>query len=412
MSRFARLAAVLFLVVHAPGAPAQTAPDAARATLEALRKELAVAPRHGGLMYRLARAHAQLADGRSAMAWLKRAASTGLDLDLEDGAFDSLRHLVPFQSFRQAQRKAHPVVARSAVAFRIPGKDLIPEGIAHDTVDGAFYVGSLNLRKIVRIDRNGAVSDFASSAPDVRFPVLGLRVDPARRRLWALSWAGDGAGKESGTSAALVYDLASGKLLRRIELGNESGKHGFNDLVLDAAGGAFVTDSPSGAIHRIAADGATVVEPFVPRGTFDYPNGIALSGDGTRLFVADFATGISTVDVASRTIRPLPCPTGISPFGLDGLYLHGATLIGVQNGAGRERIVQYVLAPSLDRIVTMRVLESRNPRFAIPTTGVVVGDALYFLANSRLDALGPDGALRRDATLEDPIVLKLTVPRP
>lgn len=412
MSRFARRAAVLLLLLRAPAAPAQTAPDAARASLEALRKEHAVAPRHGGVMYGMARAHAQLAEGRSAMEWLKRAAATGLDLDLEDGAFDSLRHLVPFQAFRNTQRKAHPAVSRSAVAFRIPEKELIPEGIAHDPADGAFYVGSLNLRKIVRIDRKGAVTDFAPTAPDVRFPVLGLRVDPARRRLWALTWAGDAFGARSGTSAALVYDLASGKLLRRIDLGNESGKHGFNDLVLDDSGGAYVTDSAAGAIHRIAPEGSTVIEPFVPRGTFDYPNGIALSADGRRLFVADFATGISTVDVATRAVRSMAYPASVSPFGIDGLYLHGTSLIGVQNGAGRDRIVQYALAPSPERIVGMRVLEGGNPRFAIPTTGVVAGNAFHYIANSRLDALGPDGTLRKDATPEEPIVLKLVVPRP
>ena len=63
----------------------------------------------------------------------------------------------------------------------------------------------------------------------------------------------------------------------------------------------------------------------------------------------------------------------MSPHGIDGLYADASGLLAVQNGAGRERIVRYRLAPAGDRIEGVDVLESRNPLFRIPTTGVVAG---------------------------------------
>ena len=57
------------------------------------------------------------------------------------------------------------------------------------------------------------------------------------------------------------------------------------------------------------------------------------------------------------------------------------------------------------------MLESRNPLFAIPTTGVIVGSDFYYIANSRLDQLSPDGRLRPNARLEPVVVLKAPLGR-
>jgi hypothetical protein len=41
----------------------------------------------------------------------------------------------------------------------------------------------------------------------------------------------------------------------------------------------------------------------------------------------------------------------------------------------------------------------------VPTTGVVVGDELYFVANTELDALNPEGGLK--GTPKEPVILKV-----
>jgi hypothetical protein len=125
--------------------------------------------------------------------------------------------------------------------------------------------------------------------------------------------------------------------------------------------------------------------------------------------VADFARGISIVDPATGQTRALPHPDNVSLHGIDGLYVHSSGLVGVQNGAGTERIVRYRLDETGTKVVELDVLESRNPLFAIPTTGVVVGSVLYYIANSLVDQLGPDGRLKSKARLEPPVVLKVSL---
>ncbi len=46
----------------------------------------------------------------------------------------------------------------------------------------------------------------------------------------------------------------------------------------------------------------------------------------------------------------------------------------------------------------------------IPTTAAATPDGLYLLANSLLDALGDDNALRPGRELSEPLVVKVPLP--
>src|SRR5262249_39919431 len=165
----------------------------------------------------------------------------------------------------------------------------------------------------------------------------------------------------------------------------EGGKHLFNDLALSNGGDVYLTDSEEGSVYRLRPGGDSV-ERLLPAASFVYPNGIALSDEGRMLYIAH-ATGIAVPHPSTGTLFPLSAPDGVSLAGIDGLSFWRGALIGVQNGMRPHRVVLFTLAPSLDRVVSARVLERGNPLFDIPTTGAVAGDAYYFMANTQLRAL-------------------------
>lgn len=401
-----RLAPVAFAaVLTAPptiGSPLAAEEGADR--VKRLEAALRAAPGHGGLLFQLARERALQDDAAGALLYLDQAIATGLDLDIEsEPAFIPLRHRRELMALLDRALDQRVVARNSVEAFRVKERDLIPEGLAQDSTTGDFFLGSLLKKKIVRVGADGRAHDFTSAGQDGLCQVLGLKVDSKRRLLWAMTAAGKAEGAREGWSAAYVYELGSGQLARRYPM--TEGKHLFNDLALARDGGAFITDSEAGAVWRIEP-GRDAPVPLVGAGGLDYPNGIALSGDERRLYVADFAHGISIVDPATGRVRPLPHPPGVSPHGIDGLYWHESGLIGVQNGAGTERIVRYRLSGDGERVLGLDVLESRNPLFAIPTTGAIAGSAFYYIANSRLDQLSPEGRLRPGARLEDVVVLR------
>jgi len=162
-----------------------------------------------------------------------------------DSDFDSIRKTAEFQEIaRQIEDKIRPL-NNSHVAYTIPEKDLIPEGMAYDPVEQAFYISSLHKSKIIKIDKQKRISDFVESRQDGLVSVLGMKVDAERRILWAVS--SYGFYKASiprellGTTGVFKYDLQSNRLLKKYLLPPEEG-HYLNDLTISPRGDVYVTD--------------------------------------------------------------------------------------------------------------------------------------------------------------------------
>jgi hypothetical protein len=93
---------------------------------------------------------------------------------------------------------------------------------------------------------------------------------------------------------------------------------------------------------------------------------------------------------------------------LDGLYFHDGALVGIQNpDLHPARVMRYILNGGLDTIVKAEVLETYNPLFDVPTTGTLVGDSLYFMANTQLEKRRPDNSMPPASELQDIRILKL-----
>lgn len=377
--------------------------------VQQIERMLGASPDHGGLWIAMAAAQAKAGNKAEALKWLEKAVERGLDFDLpEDPALAAFRETPELKALMARAAAGRRTVSRSRVAFRIPERDLVPEGIAFDPETGSFFVGSIYKRKIVRVDKAGKASDFTASRQDGLREVLGMRVDPAARTLWACSSAGAAAGEQDGLSSLFRYDLKTGKLLGRYDLPGRPRL--CNDIAVGKDGEVFLTDSKGGMVHRLKP-GAASLEALVGPGTFIYPNGITISPDFKTLFVADFSKGISIVDVATGQARPLPHPERVHVAGVDGLYLDGGSLVAVQNSAGTERIVRFRLNAALDAIESEETLESRNPLFKIPTTGVLANGSLVYIANSQLRAVDEKGGLKPDANLQEIVILEVPLGR-
>lgn len=303
---------------------------------------------------------------------------------------------------------------RSRVAFRIADRELIPEGIAYDPHARIFYVGSTYRRKIVSVDRKGAVRDFTSEAQEGLLGVVGMKVDAERRLLWAVStnagggMPGKGLDRDClGCSAVFKYDLGKGRLIKKYVLGNKPNVHFLNDLTINSRGDAFITDTVTGDIYLISR-GKDELELFVNLGQQAFPNGIDLSGDEKHLFVAA-AGGIRVVDLRDKKSRTLELPDGVSPVVIDGLYFYKGGLIAVQPFADRRKVVRYHLDEEANAVSRVEVIESEHPLFNQPTTGVIVGKDFYYIANSQLQLFRsihkPDGAYDKGRLL-DVVVLR------
>lgn len=303
---------------------------------------------------------------------------------------------------------------RTTIAFTLREKDLIPEGIAADPATGRLFVGSIEKRKIVVLSPEGKEKTFVPSGAAGLGPVIGLRVESASGRLWAVS---EPAGRPKSDPATLhgvyAFALSDGSLAAKIELPRKLHRgHSLNDLCLDAAGTLYVTDSEAGAIYRAAPGEKKLTE--LPISPADAPklqgaNGIACTLNGARLYVAA-AKGIAVVHPQSGTATFLGSPSAPPETlgGWDGLYFEAPDrLIGIQNGyPGKERVLRATLGPAGLAATRIETLLAGDPSFEIPTTGAILNGAFYLIANSQVASYDTVGNLDR-RKLKRPVILRL-----
>ena len=294
-------------------------------------------------------------------------------------------------------RPAAPVAQGPRDAWVFPENDLLLESVAHDPTSGSFYVSSVHQRKIYRVDASGARHDFLAADDGV----FGLKVDSQRGVLWATTAAlpqmRDFRPELLGRSQLLRIALATGAVDRRWEL---PGEHSFGDLALDAGGHPWFSDSKGGGIYRLGDKDE--LEEMVAPGRFRSPQGIAFTPDGNRAYIADYPTGLYVLDMGKEP-RPLGHPDDIPVRGIDGLILHKGALIAVLNGITPHRLVRLSLDAAGEAIVGAASLDV-GEHVVEPTTGVVVGERLYYVSTSQWTSFDRDGKLRAAAFLTPAVV--------
>ncbi|MFQ5599800.1 MAG: SMP-30/gluconolactonase/LRE family protein [Candidatus Krumholzibacteriia bacterium] len=383
--------------------------------LDLLEQTAELAPGHPAVMYALARVEARLGRAERALRWLEKAANVGASFEAHtDSAFVPLRGTDAFETILKTLEANRTPRGYSTVAFTIPEKDLIPEGIAYDPRSETLFVSSTYKRKIVAIDVQGRIRNFTEEKQDGLWGVVGMEVDRERGVLWANSCnAGtvmplvDFDAASEWSAAVHEYDVRTGKLLQRHVLPNEPHEHFLNDLTVSSGGDVYITDSRYGAVFVIRAD-VDELELFYKPERLAFPNGIALSPDERQVFVAH-AGGILSIDVETRDPFPVAHPEDVTVNGIDGLATWENSLIAHQPSLGR--VVRFFLSEGQDRIVRAEVLEAHNPHFDGPTTGAVAGDRYFYIANSQLRRFDENGDIFPVDQLDEVVILKLDLKR-
>lgn len=342
---------------------------------------------------------------------LQSIADIGFDFTLEsDTTFAPLWKQSKFKSVVAKAKQQSKLVA-SNYAFSLKEKDLIPEGITYDPRQQKFYVSSIYKRKIVGINSDGTSFDFTGEAENGLYSTLGMKVDAARNHLWVTGVMNTPRAKmmnadDFGKAAVYQYDLGTRSLIKRYVL-NDTLHHLFNDLVM-LNGSVYITDSETETIYHIDKTTGEFT-PFFRWEWMFYPNGITASPDFRYLFVAHWA-GISRISIADTQMVLLQTKLPTTLTGIDGMYFYQNSLIAVQNGAGpQSRIIKFELNKSMDAVVKATVLESQNPLYNIPTTGTIVDDEFYFIANSQLQNFDSSGAIFPEAKMQPTYILKLNL---
>ncbi|HEV3409442.1 MAG TPA: hypothetical protein VG095_04055 [Chthoniobacterales bacterium] len=362
---------------------------------------LKLTPDNPDFLISVSRANAGLGRKDEALRLLNEAVQRGAGLEPE--RFPEYQAVKEEERFLQIAKRAKANMAplpRAETFALLPASS---EGIAYDPVSRRLFTGPEG--EIVQIDEAGKVSSFVKG--NGLRQVLGIKVDPERRLLWAVSGRFPDVAPgptpppaDVGTGGLHVYHLDRAERVGAYEIDERPKLHGLNDIALARDGTVYVTDSTQGAIYRLPA-GASQLELWLQDRAMTLPNGLVLSPDDKRLYIAH-VEGLSMIDTGSRERKLLTLPANTAAHNMDGLAWYKGSLLGVHASPYFRRIVRIHLADNGTAIDKVTVVNARTPDYH-QTTAAVAGDKLYVVGGSPL----PDLYGGRPATEPKPQILQI-----
>lgn len=362
------------------------------------------------IMEAAAKVYAEGGNTNDALAALNAFADMGQADDAllsgENKIFSALEKAPQYQSILNRFKENKTAISLGESVFALSDPGLLAEDIDYDPKSQTFLITSVLEKKIVRVSRDGAVKDFAASPS--HWPMLAIKIDAAHNLVWATEVALQdftiAPKSDWGRSAVLCFELASGKLVRRME---GPGKTALGDMVLTSDGTPIVSDGENGGIYRVNGDRLDRIDD----GDFISPQTAAMHPDGKHVFIPDYVRGIGVLDLGSKHVTWLGqgAKARHAINGIDGLYLDRGSLIATQNGSSPERVVVFRLNVGFTGIVSEQVIERSTPTLGDPTHGVVAGDSFYYIANSGWDVLDDHGELKSGTKLTPARIMRFHI---
>jgi WD40 repeat protein len=261
----------------------------------------------------------------------------------------------------------------------VDSTDLIPEGI---TISGqTVFMSSIHKNKIVQFEiNNNKISNFIESN-QYGFK-SGVGLFSKGNLLFALT---NDLNADSLTSLLFVFDITKKKLIKTFEL-KDSTKHFLNDLTLNSLNQVFITDSKQHKIYKLDYPNGHI-EEYLATSENKYPNGITVSKDNKKLFIASENNGLRIVDIATKKILNKP---SLETVGLDGIKFHDGKIYAVRNSdksIEKHKLMVISLTDNEENIKKVDVLIEKHPLFNVPTTLDISEGYIYMIANSQMDNL-------------------------
>lgn len=257
-----------------------------------------------------------------------------------------------------------------------------PEGIAYSAQLDKFLITSIPLGKIGTVSLDGRYADLLT-APEL---VAGIGMKVAGNRVFVCN-SDQGRSIRSTPATTrqlaelLVFNLTTGQLERRTDLDDllpAADPNFANDVTLAPDGTAYVTDSFSPVIYKVAPDGTASIllrdnvnfasPGFGLNGIVYHPNGflIVANAGQRKLFKVDLQNGNAVTEI-----------TGTGELPGDGLTLLNGDLYVVTGGT---RVAQ---VRTTNNWQTASVVKFDATGYVGATTSVAVNNQIYTL-NARI----------------------------
>lgn len=372
-------------------------------------------PMQGAYQVMAARLAAATGRDSAAIGLLAGLNASGYAWDTAAAAYDRLRPGAAFRSLADGSVANQATMANSEVFRILPDERLHPEAVAFDPRTGRVFVTSVRQRKVIVLEPDGRVHDFAGGERVPLDAVLGAAVDTARQRLWiATSPVPEQEGTAAGPAAVVALDLRDGTERGRWTVPDDSAGHVLGEVTLAPDGTVFATDSRSPVIYRVPGNGSTAKRLEASgwhHRDWTSLQGLAFSPGGEEAWVADWTTGLYHIDLARGAVSPVVGEAASYLLGIDDLLWVGDhRLVGIQNGIVPARIISLDLDAAGTTVTRLEVRDRHLPVADEPSAGTLVPGGLLYVANAPWGHYRADGTPDPGNPFPPPVLLRLPLP--
>lgn len=349
-------------------------------------------PYNSEVMAKLAGAYALTDQPEKAFGVLVQMQQQGLAFDLAGAEdFDNINQYQLFKYLAEHLSKNAKPFDRAELAFTVAQQGLLPESIDYHERADVFYIGSVRQGGVWRVTPSGEAEVFIAPGSEQLQSVTAVAVDEKRDALWvASSPVPQFNGQETNGNAALYrFSLEDGALEARFPLTEKKLPHLLSNIVIAPAGRVFVSDAVSPLIFSLSEDSKSL-QPFIGSPAMTSLQGLALSPDGKYLFVTDFTQGLFRIELDNREVVRIGHGPEINLGGIHDIAWYNDSLIAIQPGTRPARVVRYLLSENRAQVTGQQPLSANEAEYDQLGQGVVVGDSLYFIANSQWSLLNDD----------------------
>jgi hypothetical protein len=273
-----------------------------------------------------------------------------------------------------------------ALAFTLPGRPADFQSMAWDSSRGKFLVGTVEEGSLLAVAEDGSSEVLLQAGKgNGLWSINGLAVDAGRNRLW-ISSAATAKYKnflptDQNHGALFEFNLETLELVQEYFLPIDPLPHELGSLALTDDGHVYVIDRALPVVYRKTPDGDRL-EAFVGSKELVSFSDIAVAPDNSRLFVADRVKGVFVVDPVAEQATMLGGLDNLNLSGIEGIEYAAGNLVIIQGTFKPQRLMRLKLAASGSAVESVAPMAVALPQFDQPGIGAVLGNALYYFANS------------------------------
>lgn len=367
-------------------------------------------PFNQDFMRHLVEGHARLGNLSQAFNMMLKMQQQGLSENWDEiDAVAPMREHDLYDHLNKLMVEAGNPVGDVSVWSTLDAEYAMPEAMALEQERDRIFVGTVRDGLILFSEDGSEWQEFTSpeEIPQLQ-AVFDLAVDEERGHLWvATGTVPQFQGKEREddvNSSLLRLDLESGELQAEYEVSAGGGRNLLGSIALAGDGTVYAADTQSPVVYRLDP-GAESLRPFFGHQNFTSLRGLALNGDDSLLYIADYELGIFVVDVSGgEQAWQLAIPDTLNAGGIDGLFWWNNHLIAIQNAITPQRVVRLKLGEDGLGVTAVAPLAAGQEEFDMPTFGVMDGQELYFLAGSHWQHVNAEGDAAEGELPEVPIM--------